>query len=141
MSRFSKNNGDRARKVPLKLVLILLLNTLVLFGTYAYFVMRRNINWLFWVYFGALLVSALAYILYNRAFSDADCTFYSLPNDWSDQKKNDFLFARDERKRKSKWLLTIVFPLCICLLFDTVNLFFGDWLSKAANAILKGLGL
>ena len=130
-----------SRPVPWRLVISVLCTTVLLFGLYAYFVMARGVNFLFWVYLGALLASALGYILYNRAFSDADCTFYSLPADWSPEKKTAFLAARDERKRKSKWLLVLIFPLSITLMFDIIYLFFGDTLVSLATAVGKGLGI
>ncbi len=126
---------------PWRLVLVVLCNTVLLFGLYAFFVMRRGVNWLFWVYLCVLLTAALGYVLYNRAFSDASCTYFSLPSDWSDEKKKAFLFARDERKRRSKWLLTVIFPLCLTLMFDVIYLFFGDTLVHLFDSLGKGLGL
>ena len=129
------------RELPWRLVLLVLLNTVVFFGIYAYFVMRRNVNWLFWVYFGLLLVTGVAYVLYNRAFADASATMFNLPADWSEERKRAFLDARDTRKRKSKWLLLFIFPLAISLMFDIVYLFFGDSLVSLFTSVGKGLGL
>ena len=98
------------RPVPWRLVFTVLCNTVLFFGVYAYFVMARGVNWLFWVYVGALLAAALGYILYNRAFSDADCTFYSLPADWSDEKKNAFLAARARKSRDGSSFSSSRFP-------------------------------
>ena len=141
--RYSRlpREGKERKPTPWRLVLLVLLSTVILFGFYAYFVMRRNINWIFWVYLVALLASAFAYILYNRAFADASVTYYSLPADWSDKQKNDFLAARDERKRKSKWLLILIFPLSLTLMFDIIYLFFGDTLLSVLDSVGKGLGM
>ena len=141
--RYSRlpREGKERKPTPWRLVLLVLLSTVILFGFYAYFVMRRNINWIFWVYLAALLASALGYILYNRAFADASATIYNLPADWSDKQKADFLAARDERKRKSKWLLILIFPLSITLMFDIIYLFFGDTLVSIFDSVGKGLGM
>ena len=72
--RHSYEKGEK-RPTPWRLVILTLLATVLLFGLYAYFVMREGNNWLFWVYVGALLAAALGYILYNRAFADASATY------------------------------------------------------------------
>lgn len=127
--------------VPWRLFLTVLGATVVFFGCYAHFVMARGMNWLFWVYLGVLLAAALGYVLYNRAFSDADCTYDSLPYDWSHEKKTAFLAARDARKKKSKWLLILIFPLSITLMFDVIYLFFGDAILSFFTTLGKGLGI
>ena len=141
MARFPQNQGSQSPAVPWRLVLLVLCNTVLFFGLYAYFVMARGVNWLFWVYFGILLTAALGYVLYNRAFSDASCTYATLPHDWSHEKRVEFLAARDERKKRSKWLLTLIFPLSLTLMFDIIFLFFGDSLISLAQSVGKGLGI
>ena len=141
MARFPSDRGTNLRPVPWRLVLLVLLNTLLFFGIYAYFVMARGFNFLFWVYFGVLIASALGYFLYNRGFSDATCTYESLPYAWSHEKKTEFLAARDERKHKSKWLLTIIFPLSLTIMFDIIFLFFGDTLNTLFDSVGQGLGI
>ena len=105
-------NGKKT-PFPAKLALALILNTAVLFGTYCFFVMRLNINWIFWVYYGLLGAAALLYIVLNQGFAWERVTYDDLPATWSEEKKRELLFLRDERKRKSKWLLTLIFPLCL----------------------------
>ena len=136
-SSHRQNNG---RPTPWGLVLAVLASTVILFGLYAYFVMRCGYNWLFWVYLGLLLASALGYFIYNRAFSDAHVTYFMLPADWSEEQKNDFLAARDARKRNSKWLLILIFPLSITLMFDVIYLFFGDMLYSLFDSLGRGVG-
>ena len=139
MARYPAPQGTRP--IPWRLVLLVLCNTVLFFGIYAYFVMARGVNWLFWVYLGALLASALGYVLYNRAFSDASCTYETLPADWSHEKRTDFLAKRDARKARSKWLLVFIFPLSLTLMFDVIYLFFGDMLVSLARSVGKGLGI
>lgn len=135
------NQQKPLRELPWRLVLLVLLNTVVFFGIYAYFVMRRNVNWLFWVYFGLFLALGVAYVLYNRAFADASANMFNLPAEWSEERKRAFLDARDTRKRKSKWMLLFIFPLALSLMFDIIYLFFGDTLSSLFDSVGKGLGL
>lgn len=139
MPRFSpQGNG---RPTPWRLTLTVLLSTVLSFGIYAYFVMRQGVNWLFWVYLSALVASALGYILYNRAFADAGATMDNLPPTMSHEEKTAFLAARDERKRRSRWLLAVIFPLSITLMFDVIYLFFGDALVSLFDSLGRVIGI
>ena len=135
--RFFTKNGEEKNRAPLPwaLTLLLCINTLVIFGAYCFFVMRLNINWIFWLYYGALAASALAYVIYNRGFAADKLTYSSLPKDWSEEKKHSFLMQRDEKKKKSKWLLTIIFPLCLTVFFDIIYLYFGETIVSTLQTI------
>ena len=131
---------ESSKHFPYLLVSLLCINTLLLFGIYSYFVMRLGINWIFWLYYGALAASSLAYVIVNRAFVLDKLSVSTLPPDWSIEKKEKFLFARDERKRKSKWLLTVIFPLCLTVFFDVIYLFFGDTIINTFKTVTDFLG-
>jgi hypothetical protein len=129
---------DRPKKpFPLRLMLLLLFNTVLIFGLYCYLVMRQNINWIFWIYYGATAAVALAYLIYNRGLSRDKITPAELPRDWSENKKEAFFRERDERKQKSKWLLTLLFPLCLTILFDMIYLFFGERITEIWNQLVE----
>ena len=137
---FAPSQGPK-KPFPLKLFLLLLVNTVIFFGAYCLFVMRWNINWIFWLYYGILATSGLAYVLYNRGFAYDKLSESSLPGDWSDTRKKDFLDKRDLRKQKSKWLLTIIIPLCLTIFFDILYLFWGDFFTSLFQPLLGGLRL
>ncbi len=139
MPRFSPK--ENARPTPWRLALTVLLGTVLVFGIYAYFVMRQGVNWLFWVYLGALLAAALGYVLYNHAFADAAATVDNLPPTMSYEEKTAFLAARDGRKRRSRWLLAVIFPLSITLMFDVIYLFFGDMLVSLFDSLGRVIGI
>ena len=125
---------------PYGLVLLILCNTVLFFGVYCFFVMRKGIGWLFWLYFAVLLGLGMTYVLYNYAFSREKATFATLPHEWSVEEKTKYLSDRDEHKRKSRWMLTLIFPLSLTFFFDMIYLYFGDLLFGAVNAILEVLG-
>ena len=133
-------NENGGKPFPLKLALILGINTVLIFGFYCYFVMRLDINWIFWIYYGALGASALAYVIINRGFALDSLTYATLPPDWSAEKKVAFLAARDKRKKGSKWLLTLIFPLCLTVFFDIIYLFFGEHITKTLSSLMDILG-
>ena len=126
------------RPVPWGLFAAVLGNTVLFFGIYTYFVMRRGYNWIFWLYLALLLATSLGYVIYNRAFAYANVTYDMLPSDWSEEKKVSFLAARDARKQRSKWLLVLIFPLAISLMVDVSEIYFGDTLYKTVASFVRG---
>ena len=121
--------------------ILLLVNTAILFGIYCYFVMREGVLWLFWLYYVALAAVSIAYVVYNRGFSRENLTWSELPREWSEAEKEAFLRSRDERKKKSKWLLTLLFPLVLTVFFDMIYLFFGDAIIAAFSDVAKFFGI
>ena len=80
------------------------------------------------VYLALLLSFTLTYLIYNRFFYRKDLAPEQLPDTWSAEKKTTFLADGERRLEKSKWMLTIIFPLVVTFLFDAVELFIIDTL-------------
>ena len=78
------------------------------------------------LYLALLLGFTLAYLIYNRFFYRNDITHEQLPQDWSAEKKIAFLEDAKNRQNRSKWMLTIIFPLVVTFLIDAVDLFIID---------------
>lgn len=124
------------KKLPLRglgKLLILIFGSAAAYGLYR-FANTRGFTAAFWIYGGVLLAAGLAYVIANRGFTRDSLTADDLPEDWDAEKKNAFLAERDNRKKKSAWLLLIVFPVAVSLFLDWFELFALDWLLAA----LKG---
>ncbi len=126
-----KRTVEVSEKKPFnwRLLLILALNTVICFALYElgnYFEFYPT----FWIFFALTLAFTLAYLIYNRGLSRDRITPDMLPEDWSAEKKCEFFSERDMRKKKSKWMLTIIIPLFLTLAFDMVNLFYLDSLKE-----------
>lgn len=78
------------------------------------------------LYLALLLGFTLAYLIYNRFFYRNGITHEQLPEDWSAEKKIAFLEDAKNRQDRSKWMLTIIFPLVVTFLIDAVDLFIID---------------
>lgn len=126
--------GEGAKKrFNIKLLIILVLNTVLFFGIYElgnYYEFYP----VFWIYFALTLGFTAVYFIYNRGFVREKVTPGMLPEDWSAEKKCEFFDDRDRRKNRSKWMLLIIIPLILTLVFDVVNLFYLDKLKE----LLKG---
>lgn len=77
-------------------------------------------------YLALLLGFTVAYLIYNRFFYRHGVTYEQLPDEWSAEKKIDFIEDAKKRMKKSKWMITIIFPLVFTFFIDAVDLFIID---------------
>ena len=74
----------------------------------------------YWLAFGGFLIG---YIAYNRAFSRKNMTVDMLPDDWSEEKKNEYINDGIRRAENSKWMLSVIIPLLVTIAADAIYLF------------------
>ena len=79
------------------------------------------------VYAVLLLGFVLAYLIYNRFLYRKNVTIEQLPDDWTLEQKQAFLADGEERLAKSKWMMTIIFPLVLTFFLDALDLFIFDF--------------
>ena len=60
----------------------------------------------------------LTYIISNRAFTRDNITPEMLPDTMTEQEKADFIQDGADRKRKSKWMIVVLFTLFVPLAID-----------------------
>lgn len=77
-------------------------------------------------YLALLLGFVLAYLIYNRFLYRKGLSPEQLPCEWSDEQKAAFIEDGERRLQRSKWMLTVIFPLLFTFLIDAVDLFFID---------------
>ena len=116
-------------------VLPLCINTVLFFAVYRvllfYAEMTEETFYSFLVmvlYMTLLLGFVLAYIIYNRFFYRKGVTPEQLPAEWSEAKKQEFIEDAVRRWERSRWMLTVIFPLVVTFFIDTVDLFIVDTL-------------
>lgn len=109
-------------KLGQKHLIMVFFNTVIAVGLYFYF---NSIE--FWpgllIYGVVFAVLTIAYVVYNRGFSRDGVTREMLPDTMSEEEKSEFFTDRDRRKKKSKWMLTVIIPLIFTLMLDTIVLF------------------
>lgn len=105
----------------------LVLNTVLFYSLYALLTYLSGselvCNIIMWVYAAALVGFALGYIIYNRGLSRKNVTVEMLPDTMSCEEKQAYLDEITRRADKSKWMITIIFPLVMTFMIDTVLLF------------------
>lgn len=114
-----KASFDRNKKYLLPLIM----NTVLFYGVYAVLCNTPAYNAVLWIYFGALTGFAAAYVIYNRGFFRKNVTADMLPDSMSDIEKQEFLDRVKQRADKSKWMITVIFPLVMTFMIDIVVLF------------------
>ena len=77
----------------------------------------------------------IAYIIYNRGFTRDNVTPEMLPDTMSEHEKVAFIQSGVERKRKSKWMIVVLFaaftPLAIdFLILNVIPTLFGSLLGN-----------
>lgn len=62
------------------------------------------------------------YIIYNRGFTRDNITPDMLPDTMNEQQKEEFIQNGKDRKRKSKWMIIVIFALFVPLAVDFIVL-------------------
>lgn len=121
------------QKKTLRYILLLALNTVLLFAVYRTLLFYAEMtdktfaSFLVLVLYTALLLGfALGYLIYNRFLYRKGITYDRLPSDWSEEKKQEFIADGERRLARSKWMMLVIFPLVLTFLIDAVDLFILD---------------
>ncbi len=126
MKKLREITGDQ----KFRYLVLLVVNTVLFFTVYRVFISYGELtDQTFYsfvtmiVYFALLLGFTLAYLIYNRFFYRQGITREQLSSEWSEEEKDAFLEDAKLRVQKSKWMLTIIFPLVVTFLIDSFQLF------------------
>ncbi len=126
MSFFRRGDGGRSSE-PLSregklLTLRLILNTLLAIVVYFGCVALEFIYMLY-IYVGLAAVLFIIYMIYNRGFVMRGATPDMLPDTMSPVEKQAAFDEAARRMRASRWMLTVIIPLVVCILIDMIWLF------------------
>ena len=114
-----------------KIALILLANFILIFAVYLIGVAFAPLVTIA-VYTVALSVTAFGYVIYNRGFSRKNVTLDMLPDEWSPEKKTEFIEDGKRRLENSKWVLLVLIPLIGVFAYELIDIYimpyFQNWL-------------
>ena len=111
-----------------KTALLLIGNFIILFGLYMVGVKLRPIPTMI-IYTALLAVTAFGYVIYNKGFSKRNITMDMLPDEWSPEKKTEFIEDGQRRFEKSKWVLLILLPLIGIFAYEIIDIYIiSKWL-------------
>lgn len=128
-----KELSPKTRQLAISLVINSALLLFVYYGAISINVPIISIivTWGYMLVFGGFLV---AYIAYNRAFTRKEITVEMLPDDWSLEKKQEYINDGKLRMEKSRWMLSVIIPFLITFMAEALYLFvWTGWLEKFFN--------
>ena len=130
--RSSRQEPTReGKRLTLQLILNTLLAMVVYFGCVA-----LEFIYMLYIYVGLSAVLFIVYMIYNRGFVLRGATPDMLPDTMSPVEKQARFDEAARRQRESRWMLTVIIPLVICILIDMLWLFFfEDLLLKLGIAL------
>jgi len=130
MSQVTAPLRASAKAFNWKLALIVVINTIIIFGFYRLMLNFYYFEIVMGVYLALTAIAVFSYVIYNRGFTRRNLTPDMLPEEWSEEQKLAYISDGERRLKKSKWMLTIIFPLVLTFLFDCIELFWGDMFAR-----------
>ena len=77
----------------------------------------------FVAYLALATAAILGYVIYNRGFSRRGLTDEMLPDEWSEDKKREYIEDGERRFKKSRPLLIIVIAFAFTFAIDIIELY------------------
>jgi Ca2+/Na+ antiporter len=130
MSQMTAPLRASAKAFNWKLALIVVLNTIIIFGFYRLMLNFYYFEIVMGIYLALTAIFVFTYVIYNRGFTRRHITPDMLPDEWTEEQKNAYIADGVNRMQKSKWMLTVIFPLVLTFMFDCIELFWGDLFAR-----------
>ena len=109
----------------------LLAVTATVFVVYRVLMNYRFFNIVLIIYMVLATAGTLFYVIYNRDMSRKGVTADMLPDDWSDEKKREFVEDGEMRLKKTRHLLMLLFAFYFTFVVDIIELveipMFSGW--------------
>ncbi|MBE6577232.1 MAG: hypothetical protein E7653_03745 [Ruminococcaceae bacterium] len=119
-----KNVSDKKlTKQNLARLLAMIGATAVIFAVYRFMMTQKYFEIVLGIYLAAATAVILGYVIYNRGFSRRGVTEDMLPNTWSAEQKREFIEDGEQRLRKSRPLLILIFAFAFTFVIDILELF------------------
>ena len=119
----ASQNKKQDHRSAILLAVILVVVTSLVFGLYRSLL---NVPYFEWVLIGYMVLATgflCAYAIYNRGFFYRAVTIDRLPEEWSDEKKKEFVEEGAARRRRSRWLIIPIFAFLFTFAIDVIELF------------------
>ena len=106
----------------------LIVTTAIVFLLYRFLINTPFIKITLIAYIATATAVILAYVIYNRGFSRKGLTPDMLPDTMSKDEKKEFIEDGERRLKKSKWMLTILFPMIVIFMWDIIEIYLLDYI-------------
>ena len=114
-----------ARKVVVIRLIILILVSAALFAVYrvAMILPHPVFPIVLTTYVVAFTAVIVAYLIYNRCMVRRNVTVEMLPDDWSDEKKTEYVEDGKRRLKRSSWMLMLILAFTFTFVFEMFELY------------------
>ena len=119
----SKNTSKKPDPKAVRRLILLVFVTLVV---YLFYRVMMNFSYfkIVMIIYGVLSVGVTAaYLIYNRGTTLRGIKREMLPDDWSEEKKTEFLEEGERRQKKSRWMIIPIFAFFFTAALDAIELF------------------
>ena len=121
-NRLSDGEEQKVRKQAVLKLIALILITGGVFAVYRICI-SFDALFIFWIYLVAFSALIAAYIIYNRGLPSKGITADMLPDEWSYEKKVDFIEDATRRRKRSAWMLMLIIAFIFTFAFEMLELF------------------
>lgn len=118
-----KKEIKKVSKGSIALLIALIVSSIVVLVTYRVLMNYPFFGIVMWVYMAIEAVFVLTYLIYNRGFSRKRVTRDMLPDDWSEEKKEDFIADGKRRLHASRWMIVVILAFMFTFAVDLLELF------------------
>lgn len=118
-----KKEIKKISKSTIALFITLIITTILVLVSYRVLMSYPFFETVMWVCMGIETAFVLTYVIYNRGFSRKGITKDMLPDDWSEEKKEEFIEDGKRRLHKSRWMIVVIFAFLITFAVDILELF------------------
>ena len=126
----SGSEEKRVKKETVIKLIALILLTAGVFAVYRITMQYKYFEVVFWTYLVSLTALIVTYIIYNRAFQRKNITVDMLPDEWSYEKKCEFIEDGERRLKSSSWMLMLIIAFIFTFAFDMLELWVLPWLES-----------
>ena len=116
-----------------KWLALLLVGNSILFSV-AYFVLAAYFP-IYIVYLAVGTVMTLIFVIYNRGFVGKGLTPDRMSNTMSPEEKQKFIDDCAARLHRSRWMITIIFPLLMTFILDIVYMYIIEPMFELASSM------
>ena len=130
MSDKNTNTPEQNKRIKeaIALLIALVLSTVVICGTYRFLLEHLYFEFILYAYLAIETVAIAAYVIYNRGFSRRGVTAEMLPDTMSAEEKCEFIADGERRLKKSKWMLTVLFPMIVIFMWEMIEIYLLDYI-------------
>ena len=129
IKKFGDEDREARKRAIVKLVVLIVVGAAI-FAIYRYAMTTPFFVYVMAAYFVGFAALLFGYIIYNRGLPRKDLTADDLPDEWSQQKKEEFIGDGKRRQKRSQWMLIPMLGFIFTFAMELLELFALPFIEK-----------